>query len=209
MKTKKIVTLASLLSIGVLASCSADDSVTPVPAPESDSASESGGTENTSESSEETTTTNDDTAGSGPGIENMTFEISVYDAIDTYNETFPDTMIESIYFDEDDGRFEYEFDGFDSNNEYELTIDATTGDILDQEQDDDDDNDDDPLDLDGIIPPEEAFEVALNESGDGYVDDWELDVKSGVTVYEIDLEGVSGDDDFIVDAHTGEFLGRD
>lgn len=148
----------------------------------------------------------DDTSGDtgdSRGLEGMTFAVSLDDAIDMFYETFgSDANIEEIQFDRDNGRFVYEMDGWDGEYEYELDIDAETGDVVKQEQDDDDDSDD-ALDLDGIITPQEAMDVALEASGSGYVEEWTLEVEDGRTLYEVDVQ--EGDDQEI-DALTGDVL---
>lgn len=148
----------------------------------------------------------DDATGStdSRGLEGMTFEVSLEDAISMFYETFGNETIniDEIQFDRDNGRFVYEFDGWDEEFEYELDIDAETGEIIKQEQDEDDDSDD-SLDLDGIITPQEAMESALEAAGSGYVEEWTLEVEGGRTIYDVDVE--EGNDQK-VDAQTGEVL---
>lgn len=153
---------------------------------------------------EEDATDEDSNMTDSQGLEGMTFAVSLDDAIDLFYETFgsEDINIEEIQFERDGNRFVYEFEGWDESNEYELDIDAETGDIIKQEQDDNEDTED-ILDLDGIISPEEAMDIALEAAGSGYVEEWKLEVEDGRTVYEIDIE--EGDDQE-VDAHTGDVL---
>lgn len=141
--------------------------------------------------------------GDSRGLEGMTFSVSLDDAIDMFYETFgSEVNIEEIQFDRDNDRFVYEMDGWDGEYEYELDIDAETGDIVKQEQDDDDDTED-VLDLDGVITPQEAMDAALDASGSGYVEEWTLEVEDGRTIYDVDVE--EGDDQEI-DAQTGDVL---
>ncbi|EXJ23147.1 putative lipoprotein [Alkalibacterium sp. AK22] len=139
-----------------------------------------------------------------PGIEGMTFSVDLDEAIALFFETFgsEDINISEIQFTRDDGRYLYEFEGWDGQYAYELDIDAETGAIVKQEQDDDDDTDD-TLELDGIVTPEAAMEAALEAAGSGYVEDWELEVEGGRTVFEIDIEGGA---DQRIDAQTGEVM---
>lgn len=139
-----------------------------------------------------------------PGIEGMTFSVTLEDAIATFYETFgsEDINIEQIEFDDDNGRYLYEFDGWDGEFEYELDIDAETGDIVKQEQEQDSDTDD-ILELEGIITPNEAMDAALDASGSGYVEEWQLEVENNQTIYDIDIEGGEDQD---VDAASGDVL---
>lgn len=135
-----------------------------------------------------------------PGIENIEFPISVQDAIAIFNNEFGSPNIDEIEFEREDGRYVYDFEGWDGEFEYEMEIDAQTGEILSQETDADTDHDD-ILDLDGIISPQEAMAIALEAAGSGYVEEWDLELEDGFTVYEVDIEGGEDQD---VDAHTGE-----
>lgn len=146
-------------------------------------------------------------APSSQGIEGREFEVSLDDAVQIFNDTFPDAEgINNVQFDVDDGRFEYEIDGFNASNNFELTLDAETGEILQQETDNDDDSET-AIDFGMIISPAEAMEIALSEVGSGYVKEWDLDTDDGRTLYEIDVEGQENqdDDDVYVDAETGDF----
>lgn len=135
-----------------------------------------------------------------PGIENIEFPISIQDAIDIFNNEFGSPNIDEIQFEREDGRYVYDFAGWDGEFEYEMEIDAQTGEILSQEVEADTEHDD-ILDLDGIISPQEAMAIALEAAGAGYVEEWDLELEDGFTVYEVDIEGGEDQD---VDAHTGD-----
>ena len=114
------------------------------------------------------------------GIEDKEFDISLDDAVAKFKETFPEEGIEvsGVELDEDDGKYAYDIQGFKENKEYEVKIDAESGDILAQEEEVDDDNDDldDDIAIDfaTIITPKEAMTKAL-ENNTGYVKSYELD----------------------------------
>ena len=143
------------------------------------------------------------------GIEEKEFAISLDDAVAKFKETFPEEGIEisGVDLDEDDGKYAYDIQGFKENKEYEVKIDAETGDILAQEEEVDDDNDDldDDIAIDfaTIITPQDAMEKAL-ENNTGYVKSYELDHNDdGKLVYEIDIED---GDDVELDAETGDII---
>lgn len=222
MSTSKAIRLGvlSLSASLLLAAC--DDNDTQDTTPVEDDTEQTGDTvagddtaaDNTGEDDTDDTaadnTSDDETDGAADdatdsqGIQGMTFSVSLDDAIDQFYETFgsEDINISEIQFNHDDGRYLYEFEGWDGQYEYELDIDAETGEIVQQEQDYDDDSGD-ILDLEGIISPEEAMEAALDASGSGYVEEWDLEVEDGRTIYDIDVEGGS---DQQVDAQTGDVL---
>lgn len=219
------VGVLSLSATLLLAACDdADDTLDTTPVEEETTETDNGDTadnqteddvDEVEETAEEEADTEDDTVEEDAtdedssitdsrGLENMSFAVSLDDAIDLFYETFgsEDINIEEIQFERDDNRFVYEFEGWDESNEYELDIDAETGDIIKQEQDDNDDTED-ILDLEGIISPQEAMDIALEAAGSGYVEEWKLEVEDGRTIYEIDIE--EGDDQE-VDAQTGDVL---
>lgn len=143
------------------------------------------------------------------GIEEKEFAISLDDAVAKFKETFPEEGIEisGVELDEDDGKYAYDIQGFKENKEYEVKIDAETGDILAQEEEVDDDNDDldDDIAIDfaTIITPQEAMTKSL-ENNTGYVKSYELDHNDdGKLVYEIDIED---GDDVELDAETGDII---
>lgn len=218
--------LVSLSSVALMAACGdggANDSLetTPVP-PETteetetddtgdetvDEGAEEGTAEEDTTETDDTGVTDDSTDASdaqvndpdSPGIENIEFPISVQDAIEIFNNEFGSPNIDEIEFERDDGRYVYDFEGWDGEFEYEMEIDAQTGEILSQETEADTDHDD-ILDLDGIISPQEAMAIALEAAGSGYVEEWDLELENGFTVYDVDIEG---GEDQEVDAHTGE-----
>src|SRR5699024_3918405 len=116
---------------------------------------------------------------------------------------YDDVQITDVNFDTENGTYVYEFTGFSNGTEYEGSVDAENGDVVDFESEAGEDMDDDVLDLDNVVDPSEAMTVALDSTGSGYVKEWELDVENGTPVYEIDIENAS---DVKVNAETGEVL---
>lgn len=225
MKRVKLIKWGMLTASSVLlAACGGGTEQTPPAEQPADTATQDTTAPETGDTSVGTGDTSQDTSQEGgaagnnqpnttqQGINNMTFDTSLDDAIQTFNEEFNNPNIESIHFDEEDGRHTYDFEGFDDTNEYSLEIDAQSGEVLNREQEsENDDDNDDVLNLEGIISPEEAMSIAAEEAGSGHVEEWELDVENGTTVYEIDMEGTDGafdDDDLRVNAQTGEILNQ-
>ncbi|MBM6613955.1 PepSY domain-containing protein [Desemzia sp. RIT804] len=216
MTNKRKLALLTLVSTGILGACGTNSSNDADLEEQSSSAQESSmdshSEDMSSESSESGTTdeSSSSSSGSTQGINEQEFDISLDDAIQIYNETHPNSSIESIEFDDDDAKYEYDFDGFDDANEYELSIDASTGEAVDRETDSDNDDNNEALNLDNIVSPQEAMTTALEEVGSGYVDSWHLDTENGLTVYEISIENSQDDDDdIIINAQTGEFINKD
>lgn len=151
-------------------------------------------------------TTNDDMSQVDvKGIEALDFSVSLNDAVDVFYETFEseNINIESIQFDEDSGRYMYSIDGWDGEFNYELNIDADTSETFEQEKEEDTDKEN-TINIEEIIMPKEAMDAALEASGSGYVEEWELEVENNQTIYDIDIEG--GGDDQTIDALSGDAL---
>lgn len=153
--------------------------------------------------------TTNNTADTTSGISNVTFDVSLEDAVQTFLDNFGvDVNIDEIDFDEDSNTYTYEISGWDANNEYDMEIDATTGDIIQQESDTEENNDEtDVINVDNIISPQEAMDIAEQELGaDTVIDGWTIEVDDGITVYEIDTEGITGD--ITLNAETGAVVDR-
>ena len=143
-------------------------------------------------------------APSGQGLEHLALEVTLDDALDIFFDRFGsvDINIQSIELDKDDGRYVYNIAGWDTGYDYKLTIDAETSDVIEQEKEEEDDQGD-IIDVGAVISPLEAMEAALEASGSGYVEEWELEVDNNRAIYDIDI---SNGDDQKVDALTGEVL---
>lgn len=120
-------------------------------------------TTNQTETNKESTAVKDTSNASTPNtsttmdITNPT--VSMTEAVKVFNEAHPDAKIESIDLDNDSGRLHYDIDGFDSTNEYETEIDATTKEIKENEVDTERENDE-SIDFSAIIDPAKAIEIA-------------------------------------------------
>ncbi len=116
--------------------------------------------------------------------------------------------------DQDDGRYEYEIQIKKDGMEYEVKIDAMTGEVLKFESDNDDDYDDvdvvssaiqQTLDSE-LIGKDKAIEIALEKSGGGIVVEFELDQDDGRYEYEIQIKKDGMEYEVEIDAVTGEVL---
>lgn len=209
-KALKLVLLSSA-SILTLAACG-DDTTQETTEPETeeqatDTTEDTTTDENIDTTDEKTDDQADDQAANtdSQGIENMDFAVSLQDAVETFRGEVgdDDVQITEVNFDTENGAYVYEFTGFSNGTEYEGSVDAESGDVIDFESEADEDLDDEVLDLDNIVDPSEAMTAALDSAGSGYVKEWELDVENGTPVYEIDIENAS---DVKVNAETGEVL---
>lgn len=142
------------------------------------------------------------------GIATQWVQIPLEDALQIFFDTFgEDINVDQIELDEENGALVYSISGWDDQNEYELDINAETGDVTEQESERDNDSDDTIINLDNLISPPEAMEIAIDETGNEVVESWTIEVDSGLTVYEVDMGGPN-DDDITLNAETGEVVNR-
>lgn len=226
MLNKFKMSLLSVSTLALLAACgdttptedpagTVDDPVVEEPADTTDDATDDTADDVTDDTADDTTDntagdTTGDTADTTNGISNVTFETSLEDAVQTFLDTFGvDVNIDEIDFDSDRNTYTYEISGWDASNEYDMEIDANTGEIIRQESDTESDNDDtDMIDIDAIISPQEAMDIAEGEYDAGVmIDGWVIEVDDGLTVYEIDSDGML-DDDLTINAETGAIVDR-
>lgn len=84
--------------------------------------------------------------------------LSLEEVVDIYMGEYPNAQIQKVDFDKDFGDWTYEITGVSENREYDVEINAVSGDII--KADEDDVDDDAYLAFDTIITPEEAIEIA-------------------------------------------------
>ncbi|MFJ7974011.1 PepSY domain-containing protein [Psychrobacillus sp. NPDC096389] len=114
-----------------------------------------------------------------------------------------------IELDSDDGRYEYDLDLRDDKGYYDITIDATTGKVLELDLDDDDDKDYvKATSTKSLITEKEAIAIAKKQV-DGKVTEIELDEDDNRFEYEIEIRTNKGEADITIDATTGEVLELD
>ena len=198
----------SLSAVALLAACANDDAeLTDNPVVEDPVTEEP--TDNTNETDEATEpeepTNVMGSQDTSNGIYDVEFPVTLEQATELFAQTFgEDVNISSIELDEDIRGYEYDISGWDGEQEYELSLDAQSGEI--KEQDTETDNDrDDVINLDNIMTPREAMEIAVNDTGVDFVEGWSLEEDDGIIVYEIDLQG---SDDITLNAETGDIVDR-
>ena len=198
----------SLSAVALLAACANDDAeLTDNPVVEDPVTEEP--TDNTNETDEATEpeepTNVMGSQDTSNGIYDVEFPVTLEQATELFAQTFgEDVNISSIELDEDIRGYEYDLSGWDGEQEYELSLDAHSGEIKKQDIEQDNDRDD-IINFDNIITPREAMEIAVNDTGVDFVEGWSLEEDDGIIVYEIDLQGV---DDITLNAETGDIVDR-
>lgn len=152
------------------------------------------------------------TSSTTVGLEEQEFETDVEKAISLFEDSYT-ASIDSISLSYDDGVAKYDVDGFDDQKEYEVVINAETGEIISQsdEVENDDDSDEQAIDFSKVVSAKEAMTAALGSIEGGSVEEWTLHYEDGLLVYEIELLDDNGQaiDEIIVDAETAEIIAQD
>lgn len=139
------------------------------------------------------------------------FKVPYTDAVSIFKDKYKDADIVDLSLEGDLNKFVYTVEGVDDNNEYKMKIDANTKDVL-QDKTEKLDSEDlngaarkEKLDLNDIITPQKAMEIALKEQN-GMVKEWSLDKDLDVTFYKIRIDKDKNEYDIKVDSKKGTIL---
>jgi len=165
-------------------------------------------TETNKESSAVKDSSNASTTNTSTAMDITNPTVSMTEAVKVFNEAHPDAKIESIDLDNDSGRLHYDIDGFDSTNEYETEIDATTKEIKENEVDTERENDE-SIDFSAIIDPAKAIEIASTRAEvEGLTPTgWSLEADGGKQKYTVEYDQNDDNDiEIKINAITEEIL---
>lgn len=130
-------------------------------------------------------------------------------AVNLYKKQYPTAQVKGITFETQDGRKSYEVAGVSSEAGHSVTIDATTGQVLQTNVGEAREPmvDSAAIDLGNLINPEEAKEVAITMLGSGArLIRWELETKGYVARYHMVLD-VHGDTMHVtIDANSSQVM---
>jgi Predicted membrane protein len=157
-------------------------------------------------------TTTEDT----PPISNeatTAMNVTLNEAIASYETFYPDTTITSIQLDATFGRYYYEITGVDDRKEYEVDIDAESGEAkkdkeetLDRDEQHGIEAQEHGIDFNNLKTFDEVTELARTAFGEGKVVKWQLEKDHGVTYWEIELKEGKHEMSVTLDGKTGEIL---
>ncbi|MCJ0224383.1 PepSY domain-containing protein [Clostridioides difficile] len=139
------------------------------------------------------------------------FKVPYTDAINIFKDKYKDADIVDLSLERDLNKFVYTVEGVDDNNEYKMKIDANTKDVLEDKTEKLDSEDlngvarKEKLDLNDIMTPQQAMEIALKEQN-GMVKEWSLDKDLDVTFYKIRIDKDKNEYDIKVDSKKGTVL---
>ena len=197
---KKTTILFGIAALGLLAGCTQNNTGNSEPAQNSSSSTA------VASSSETTSSQATDSSSSSAAIANGGLPtVTVEEAIQIFQDKYPDAAITSIDLDTSFGNYFYQVDGVDDTNEFELKIDAETKE-LDADEQNGVKKDADQLDLTNLLSLEEISDIAVKEAGGGQATDWSLDKEMNVTYWEVKVEDGNKQTDVKINAQTGEVL---
>lgn len=141
--------------------------------------------------------------------DNIQIKLSQQEAIDKFHQQFSGKQLKSIELNREGKHYLYEIEGFDSNNEYSVNINAETGQIghVHSEKLDHDDRNQKALDFKGTISRDDASRIA-EEHIKGTSEEWKLeqDEDTGKTYWEVTVKNSHQETDVKINAHTREII---
>lgn len=157
-----------------------------------------------------------DTGGAterGADLATTEFEVSWQDAVETAMGNFDGELAE-VELDWNRDRYAYSIELVSDSEEYEVRIDADTGEQLSEETEPIDSDDvaektSEVVDLDNIVSWEDALATAL-DAQDGTVNEWKLEGTKHGPQWQFDVDAESGEDyEVTVDAVSGDLIATD
>lgn len=142
-------------------------------------------------------------AASKTGLSDV--KVNLDKAVESFKEAFPNKEITltAISLEVEGNSYIYDVEGYDKEGEYQASIDANSGDVLNKEEEKERNHDKESLDLSSIISLEEAIEKAQASRDGAKAKEWSLSIDDGFTLYEIELDK---GEDLTIDATNGEIV---
>ena len=142
--------------------------------------------ETSSSVQQEATTTSEKTSAVAVSLEKVTT---------AFEKKYPEAKITSLQLDTDFGRYFYEIEGVDQQKEYQVEVNAETGEFtkekvetLDADEQNGVKMQEEALDLTNIISREQATTLAEKEAKVGQATDWKLEKELGITYWEVKVK---------------------
>ena len=160
--------------------------------------------ETSSSVQQEATTTSEKTSAVAVSLEKVTT---------AFEKKYPEAKITSLQLDTDFGRYFYEIEGVDQQKEYQVEVNAETGEFtkekvetLDADEQNGVKMQEEALDLTKIISREQATTLAEKAAKVGQATDWKLEKELGITYWEVKVKEGQQKIEVKIDAHSGEIL---
>lgn len=150
-------------------------------------------------------------AAANPGT--SSWAIGPEQAAALFSASYPNMAITSIELEKSLGSYFYTVKGVDDNSEYELKVDAESGEAkngltepLDAEEKNGVKKGQDALELGGLVPFDEIVEIAQTAAKKGTAVEFSLEKELGVHVWYVGVEDGALKIEVSINAQTGEVL---
>ena len=132
-------------------------------------------------------------------------------AFDGFKKLHPDAKVESFQLEVENGKSYYKVDGYDAKNEYEVTVDAVTGDIVkDEFEAEDTSAKTADIQLEMIEGVDKFMDQALKDAGQGFeAGEYEVEFDNGVYVVSVEVVNGNKDITYEYDFETGKLIEKD
>ena len=158
------------------------------------------------------TQTDSSNTGATTNVGYEDIKLTPEEAYDIYAKKYPNTKVYKLALDLQGGSYEYEVEGYDDTNKYELKIEPVDGKILKEEQEKRDNNDKKgEITLENVSKIQELMDKALKDAGNSYkVDQWELKSENDKSVFEIEVVDSNDNDiEYKYNINTMELIEKD
>lgn len=134
-------------------------------------------------------------------------KISQTEAIAKFNKKFPNSKIKAIELQSNGTKYIYQIEGFDSEREHELTLNAETGAELHSHSEtlDLDDHHQSSLNLAKVISRTEAGKIA-EKRAKGTAIEWKLEIDDGQPIWEVTVKDGNHHHEVKINAETKRVL---
>ena len=132
-------------------------------------------------------------------------------AYDGFKKLHPDAKVESFQLEVENGKAYYQVDGYDAKNEYEITVDAVTGDIVkDEFEAEDTSAKTADIQLEMIEAVDKFMDQALKDAGQGFeAGEYEVELDNGVYVVSVEVVNGNKDITYEYEFETGKLIEKD
>lgn len=147
----------------------------------------------------------------------MGIEVTLEEAFETFSETYADVALTGVSLKNDNRGPYYTLHGVDKDNEYQVAIDATNGNVINEWQDEFKNSKAqrwatrrNPIDLADIIEIDQAIQIARDETGEELIHEVELKEDDRKLIYDIEYQEMNDRDvEVELDATNGKVLDID
>lgn len=148
---------------------------------------------------------------------NMGIEVTLEEAFETFSETYADVALTGVSLKNDNRGPYYTLHGVDKDNEYQVAIDATNGNVINEWQDEFKNSKAqrwatrrNPIDLADVIEIDQAIQIARDETGEELIHEVELKEDDRKLIYDIEYQEMNDRDvEVELDATNGKVLDID